>query len=327
VTEEAGIVDRDGRGLGVIAGDFDDDGKIDVFVTNDTTANYFFHNNGGCRFTEEGLSSGLATSAGGSSLAGMGIACGDFDGDGRLDLAVTNFFKQSTTLYHNHGYGVFSDRSTEAGLAAVTRLVLGFGLAALDANNDGRLDLVQANGHVFASSPTIPSAMRAQLFLGQGQGKLVDVSDRAGPPWKVQRFGRGLAVGDFDNDGRTDVIMVSQNAPLALFHNQSVSQNHFLVLALEGTTSNRDAVGAKVAMTAGGKTQAVARFGGGSYLSASDPRLHFGLGPALKADRVEVTWPSGRRDCYLDLAADTGYRLREGDPAPRPLAGFAPAAH
>jgi tetratricopeptide (TPR) repeat protein len=327
VTEKAGIVDRDGRGLGVIAGDFDDDGKIDLFVTNDTTANYLWHNNGGCRFTEEGLSSGLAASAGGSCLAGMGIACGDFDGDGRLDLAVTNFFNQSTTLYHNHGHGVFSDRSPEAGLAAATRLVLGFGLAALDANNDGRLDLVQANGHVFASSPTIPHAMRPQLFLGQGQGKLVDVSDRAGPPWKVQRFGRGLAVGDFDNDGRTDVIMVCENAPLTLFHNQSVSQNHFLVLALEGTASNRDAVGAKVALTAGGKTQVAARFGGGSYLSASDPRLHFGLGSALKADRVEVTWPSGRRDCYLGLAADTGYRLREGDPAPRPLAGFAPAAH
>ena len=122
--------------------------------------------------------------------------------------------------------------------------------------------------------------------------------------------------------------MVSENAPLALFHNQSrVSRNHFLVLALEGTTSNRDAVGAKVALTAGGKTHVAARFGGGSYLSASDPRLHFGLGSALKADRVEVTWPSGRRDCYLGLAADTGYRLREGDPAPKPLAGFAPAAH
>jgi enediyne biosynthesis protein E4 len=121
--------------------------------------------------------------------------------------------------------------------------------------------------------------------------------------------------------------MVSENAPLALFHNQTVSQNHFLVLAIEGTTSNRDAVGAKVAMTAGGKTHVVARFGGGSYLSASGPHLHFGLGSALKADRVEVTWPSGRRDCYLDLAADTGYRLREGDPAPRPLPGFAPAAH
>ena len=206
VTEKAGIVDLEGRGLGVVAGDFDDDGKIDLFVANDTTANYFFHNKGGCRFAEEGLISGLAASASGSFLAGMGIACGDFDRDGRLDLGVTNFFNQSTTLYHNHGHGIFSDRSTEAGLAGPTRLVLGFGLAALDANNDGRLDLVQANGHVDDSGPSIPYAMRAQLFLGHGQGKLIDVSDRAGPPWKDQRIGRGLAVGDVDNDGRTDVI-------------------------------------------------------------------------------------------------------------------------
>ena len=142
VTEQAGIVDRDGRGLGVVAADLDDDGKIDLFVANDTTANYFFRNQGGFRFSEQGLESGLAASAGGGYLAGMGVACGDFDGDGRLDLAVTNFFDESTTLYHNHGGGVFSDRSAAAGLAAPTRFVLGFGLAALDANNDGWLDLV-----------------------------------------------------------------------------------------------------------------------------------------------------------------------------------------
>ena len=146
----------DGRGLGVVAADLDDDGKIDLFVANDTTANYFLHNQGGFRFSEEGLESGLAASAGGGYLAGMGVACGDFDGDGRLDLAVTNFFNQSTTLYHNHGGGIFSDRSTETGLAAATRLVLGFGLAALDANNDGWLDLVQANGHVSDLRPHAP---------------------------------------------------------------------------------------------------------------------------------------------------------------------------
>ena len=172
VTAEAGIVDRDGRGLGVVAADLDGDGKIDLFVANDTTANYFLHNRGGLRFSEEGLESGLATSAGGGYLAGMGVACGDFDGDGRLDLAVTNFFDESTTLYHNHGGGIFSDRSAAAGLAAPTRYVLGFGLAALDANNDGRLDLVQANGHVDDYRPTIPYAMPAQLFLGDGAGKL-----------------------------------------------------------------------------------------------------------------------------------------------------------
>jgi enediyne biosynthesis protein E4 len=323
VTKEAGIVDREGRGLGVVAADLDDDGKIDLFVANDTTANFFFRNQGGFRFTEEGLESGLAANAGGGYLAGMGVACGDLDGDGRLDLAVTNFLGESSTLYHNHGGGRFSDRAAAAGLAAPTRFVLGFGLAALDANNDGRLDLAQANGHVDDYRPAVPYLMPAQLFLGDGAGKLVDVSDRAGPPWRLPRLGRGLAVGDLDNDGRTDVVIVAQNAPLALLHNQSATQNHSLTLALEGTASNRDAVGARVAVTVLGKTQVAARLGGGSYLSASDHRLHFGLGTAQNVDRVEVTWPTGRRDCYQGLAADAGYRLREGDPAPKSLPGFA----
>jgi enediyne biosynthesis protein E4 len=315
MTSQTGLVDHDGRGLGVVAADFDDDGRIDLFVANDTTANYFLRNQGGFRFTEEGLESGLAASSAGGYLAGMGVACGDFDGDGRLDLAVTNFYNQSTTLYHNHGNGVFSDRAADSGLGTLTRLVLGFGLAALDANNDGWLDLSQANGHVGDYRPSIPYPMRAQLFLGESGGKFVDVSDKAGPAWQVLRLGRGLAVGDIDNDGRTDVLIVSQNAPLALLHNESIAPTHSILLMLEGTKSNRDAVGARVAVTAGGKTQVATRFGGGSYLSASDPRLSFGLGSATTADRVEITWPSGRVESYQQLAADACYRLREGNPA------------
>ncbi len=326
VTEEAGIVDREGRGLGVVAADLDGDGKTDLFVANDTTDNYFFRNLGDFRFSEQGMESGLAASATGGQLAGMGVACGDFDGDGRIDLIVTNFLNQATTLYHNHGGGVFSDRSTATALASWTRQVLGFGLAALDANNDGWLDLVQANGHVADYRPSIPYEMRSQLFLGDGAGRFVDVSDRAGLPWQVRRLGRGLAVGDLDNDGRTDVLIVCQNAPLALLRNQSSSQNHFLTLALEGTVSNRDAVAARAAVTVSGRTMVATRFGGGSYLSASDPRLHFGTGRARIVDRVEVSWPSGRRDRYQNLAADTGYRLREGDPTPLPLRGFATVA-
>jgi tetratricopeptide (TPR) repeat protein len=330
VTAEAGIVDRNGRGLGVVAADLDDDGKIDVFVANDTSANYFFRNRGGLRFSEEATESGLAASAGGGYLAGMGVACGDFDGDGLVDLAVTNFLNQSTTLYHNHGGGIFSDRSTAAGLAALTRHKLGFGLAALDANNDGRLDLAQANGHVVDFRPTHQYAMPPQLFLGDGTGKLMDVSDRAGPPWQVLRLARGLATGDFDNDGRIDVVLVAENEPIALFCNRgtctegklTATGGHFLTLALEGTTSNRDAVGARVRVTALGRTHVAERFGGGSYLCASDRRLHVGLGPALSIDRVEITWPSGRRDRHDGLAADTGYRIREGDAQPRTLEGF-----
>ncbi len=244
VTAEAGIFDPQGRGLGVVAADFDEDGKIDLFVANDTSANSFFHNRGGLRFVEEGVASGLATSAAGGYLAGMGVACGDYDGDGRLDLSVTNFFGESTTLYHNHGKALFSDRSAAAGLATPTRFVLGFGLAALDANNDGRIDLAQANGHVQDYSPALPYAMSAQLFLGDSAGRLIDVSHRAGPPWRVPRLGRGLAAGDLDNDGRMDLLLVAENVPLALLHNRTVSPNHFITLGLQGTASNRDAVGA-----------------------------------------------------------------------------------
>jgi enediyne biosynthesis protein E4 len=317
VTGATGFVDSEGRGLGVVAADLDDDGKIDLFVANDTTSNYFLRNRGGFQFSEEGLVSGLAASAAGGYLAGMGVACGDIDGDGRLDLAVTNFFDQSTTLYHNHGGGIFSDRSAETGLAAPTRQVLGFGLAALDANNDGCPDLVQANGHVSDLRPTLPYQMPAQLFLNKGRGQLVEVSDRAGAPWKVPRIARGLAVGDIDNDGRADVLIVSENDPLAVLRNQPSSTNHFITLSLEGTRSNRDAVGARVTVTAAGKTQVTARLGGGSYLSASDPRLHIGLGSARQVDRIEVTWPSGRKDTFERLSADTGYHLREGDATPR----------
>jgi tetratricopeptide (TPR) repeat protein len=322
VTAEAGIVDSEGRGLGVVATDLDEDGKTDLFVANDSTANYFFRNLGGFRFAEEGVASGLATSASGGYLAGMGVACGDFDADKRLDLAVTNFFGESTTLYHNHGRGLFSDRSAAAGLAAPTRLVLGFGLVAIDANNDGHLDLAQANGHVDEFGAANPYAMPAQLFLGDAAGRFIDISDRAGPPWQVPRLGRGLVAGDLDNDGRIDLLLVAENIPHALLHNRAVRENHFITLALEGTVSNRDAVGARVAVTVAGRTQVAARFGGGSYLSASDPRLHFGLGPALKVDRVEVAWPSGRRDFYEGLAAESAYRLIEGSKEPRPMAGF-----
>jgi tetratricopeptide (TPR) repeat protein len=333
VTADAGIVDTNGRGLGVLAADLDEDGKIDLFVANDTTANYFFQNQGGFRFVERGIESGLATSASGGNLAGMGIACGDFNGDGRFDVAVTNFYEESTTLYHNHGGGLFSDRALETGLAGPTRYVLGFGLAALDANNDGLLDLVQANGHVADYRPRTPYAMPPQLFLGTEAHKLIDVSSRAGPDWSTLRIGRGLAVGDIDNDGRMDVLIVCGNDLLALFHNESgagASQTlkhagHFLTLSLEGTVSNRDAVGARVAVTVSGRTQVATRFGGGSFLSASDARLHFGLGRARTVDCMEVWWPSGRHDRYSGLAADTGYKVREGSPVAGRLTGF-PAA-
>jgi thioredoxin-like negative regulator of GroEL len=327
VTSEAGFNDPDGRGLGVLAADLDDDGLVDLFVANDGTANYLFRNLGGFRFEETGLSAGVAASAEGGYQAGMGVACGDLDGDGRLDLVVTNFYGESTSLFRSVGPGLFADRTAQAGLREATRYVLGFGTALADLDNDGSLDLATANGHVNDIRPVAPYAMPAQLFLGGPNGRLTDASARAGPAWAVGRVGRGLAAGDLDNDGLVDLVVVDQAGPVALFHNRGVgddgrARGHSVTFRLEGSPSNRDAVGARVTVRSGGRRQVSARVGGGSYQSACDPRLHFGLGASGRFEEVEVRWPSGRVDRFRDLPAGTGYRLREGDDQARPLEGF-----
>lgn len=322
ITEEAGIVDTDGRGLGVVAADLDGDHLLDLVVANDTSANFFFHNKGGMRFEEVGLASGIACNASGGFQAGMGVACGDLDGDGRPDIVVTNFFGESSTLFQNLGGGLFVDGTANVGLAARSRSLLGFGVAFLDYNNDGHLDLATANGHVNDFRPHVPYAMPALLMAGSGGNRLIDVSADAGPPWQIPRVGRGLALGDLDNDGRPDLLIVGQDSPLAYFHNRTKGGGHFLTLALEGNPSNRDGVGALVTVTAAGRRQVAQRFGGGSYLSASDPRLHFGVGAADRIERVEVRWPSGRVTEYHDLPANGAYRLLENEAAARPLAGF-----
>jgi tetratricopeptide (TPR) repeat protein len=316
VTSEAGIVDRDGRGLGVVAADFDGDDRLDLFVANDMTANLLFHNRGGLKFEEIGHPAGVASNAEGGHQAGMGIAFGDLDGDGRPDLAVTNFFGESTTFYRNLGGAMFADATVAVGLKAPSRFLLGFGAVFLDVDNDGRLDLATANGHIHDLRPNVPYAMPAQLLTGGPDGRLTDVSRRAGAPWTVPRIGRGLAAADLDNDGRLDLLLVAQNSPLAFFHNQTRHGGHFLTLRLEGTASNRDAVGARVTVTAGGRRRTTWRIGGGSYASASDPRIHFGLGAAQVVDDLEIRWPSGRVQHFNKLAADRAYRVREGDPRP-----------
>ena len=214
-------------------------------------------------------------------------------------------------MFHNLGDGQFADYTAVVGLAVPSRDRLGFGVAFVDVNNDGRLDLMTANGHLNDYRPEVPYAMPVQLLLGGPEGRLTDATARAGPALLVPHIGRGLAIGDLDNDGRVDVILVAQNEPLVYFHNRTAG-GHSLTIALEGTTSNRDGVGARVVVEAGGLRQVSQRFGGGSYLSAGDPRLHFGLGTATRVDRLEVRWPSGRVDQFRDLAADQIHRLREG---------------
>ncbi len=312
VTAQAGFVDPDGRGLGVVAANLDDDNKIDLYVANDMSANYLFHNLGGFRFEETGQVSGAAASADGFYKSGMGIACGDLDGDGELDLAVTNFFGESTTFYRNLGGGLFVDHTASIGLMAPSRPLLGFGVAFPDVNNDGWLDLISTNGHVMDGRPRIPLTMPLQLLTASPGGRLTDVSGRSGEPFRPLHLGRGLAVGDLDNDGLLDALVLNQNEPLVYLHNQTKRAGHFIRFSLEGTKSNRDAVGARVTIGCGGRRRVVERVGGGSYQSASDPRLHFGLGAARQVESVEVRWPSGQVDHHEGLAVDREYRLREG---------------
>jgi hypothetical protein len=212
-----------------------------------------------------------------------------------------------------------------------TRYRLGFGLSFLDADNDGRLDLVQTNGHVNDLRHYYPYEMPAQILQGAAGGRFRDVSARAGEPWASPLVGRGLAAGDLDNDGRVDLVLLNQNAPLVYLHNRTEASGHFLTLGLEGRSpgTNRDAIGSLVTVRRGGSTWVQARYGGGSYQSSGDPRLHFGLGlgkdeaeAASRTVEVEVRWPSGRVDRYHNLGADRGYLLQEGEASPRPLAGF-----
>ncbi len=310
-TDDAGIVDRDGRGLGVVATDLDGDRKIDIFVANDMTANYYFHNKGGLKFEEIGLDAGVACNGSGGFQAGMGIARGDFDRDGAIDLFVTNFYGESTTFFRNLGGGVFADHTSAIGLAVPSRFLLGFGLTAADFNNDGLLDIASANGHVNDGRPRVPYAMPAQLLMGRPDGRLFDASSRAGSCWSVPRTARGLARGDLDDDGALDVVIVAQNAPLAYFHNRSKT-GRFITLTLEGVKSPRDGSGTRIEAVAGGKRFVASRDGGGSYESASDPRIHFGLGAARIVESIAVEWPSGTIDRAEGLEVDCFYKITEG---------------
>jgi hypothetical protein len=254
----------------------------------------------------------------------MGIACGDLDGDGKIDIAVTNYYGESTTFYRNLGAGVFADHSEAIGMSGPTRLLLGFGISFLDADNDGRLDVLSANGHVIDPRPRFPWMMPLQLLGMNPKGRLVDVSARAGSLFEPQHLGRGLGLGDLDNDGRVDALAVCQNEPVVYLHNLTArkSAGHFLVLRLEGTQSNRDGIGATVTVQCGERRWVAARYGGGSYQSANEARLHFGIGPATTVDLVEVRWPTGKVDRFSHLDADTGYLLREGETKGAPLKGF-----
>jgi hypothetical protein len=323
----AGIDSPAGNGLGLAIADLDDDGRLDIFVANDRTPNLLFRNLGGLKFAEVGLAWGVALNESGLLRAGMGVAAGDADGDGRIDLLVTNFYEEGSTLYRNAAPGQFQVATSRAGLLVPSRDRLGFGTAFLDADNDGHLDLFVANGHINDVRPLgMPYAMEPQLFRNDGRGRFRDVSDRAGPTFREPVLGRGAAVGDLDNDGDVDIVVTHLGRPPALLSNETVPRGGALRLTLVARAPGRTPIGARVTVRAGSQALSRVVAGGASYLSAGDTQVHVGLGQAARADSVEVHWPSGRVESWDHLPAGSDLLIEEGhEPRPRPVAAPRPS--
>ena len=314
VTKAAGIVDPGHYGFGVVFSDLDEDGWLDIYVANDSTPNLFFQNRRDGTFSERALQSGLAVSADGREQAGMGVDVGDYDGDGRLDLVKTNFAQDYTSLYRNEGNGLFVDASFRSGLAATLGPYLGWGVGFVDVDNDALLDVFIVNGHVYPDvdkTGTSSYRQRTQLFRNVGRGQYRHITTEVGGPLLTQQSSRGAAFGDYDNDGDLDVLVsVIDDRPI-LMRNDSAG-GRWITFRLEGTASNRSAIGARVTIQAGSRRQVAEVRSGGSYISHNDTRLHFGRGTAATVDRVTVRWPNGTVETFGPAAADRFYVVREG---------------
>ena len=317
VSKSAGVDDASGYyGLGVLWSDFNDDGRPDLFIADDSTPNYLYRNDGNGHFTDISYISGTAVSRDGGEMAGMGVAACDFNHSGRFSIYVTDFEDQSNTLYRNDGAMTFTEASYEAGIGAATVPYLGWGTGCVDFDNDGWPDLFMVNGHVYPQVDSLTEGAkyreRKLVFLNQGDGTFRDVSTLVGNAVMRPEPSRGAAFGDLDNDGKIDVVIENIDGKPLILHNEGSSGNHWITLQLSGTKSNRLAIGAKLRLIAGGMTQIEEIRSGGSYLSQNDLRAHFGVGSATKIDSLEIRWPSGMVETLKNLSADKFYAVLEG---------------
>ncbi len=315
VSEKSGVaITKPGYPLGCQPPTLDGDGWPDIYVACDTSPSLMFHNNRDGTFTERGLESGVSLNEDGREQGGMGLGIGDFDTDGSLDIFKTHFSDDTNVLYRNNGKGYFRDVTTRAGLAVETRFV-GWGACIEDFDNDGLPDLFYTTGMVYPEAeknePNAPFRSPNVLFRNLGGGKFEELFDLAGPAMAEVHSSRGLAVGDFDNDGDLDILVINLNEPPSLLRNDVTGTNHWLKVLLTGTTSNRSAIGATVVAVYGEKKQAKPVLAQSSYLSANDRRLHFGLGSATTVS-LEIRWPNGNQETITDVKGDQLVVIEEG---------------
>ena len=314
VTRQAGVYNDDGKGLGVTCGDYDNDGRIDIYVANDTTPNFLYRNVGDGRFVDIGPFAGAAYNEHGVAEGGMGVDFGDYNNDGSLDIFVTNFSNETNTLYHNTTDGALIDFSNIAGLGEVSFLKLAFGTKFFDADNDGALDLFVANGHLYPTeSDALEYAQTDQLFINTGEGTFVDLSEESGEYFSIKRVGRGATFGDYDNDGDTDIFVVNLNQKGVLLRNEGGNRHNWLMIKTVGVKSNRDGIGARVEAATRSHSQIREVQAGSSYLSGHDLRLIFGLGTETKAETIRITWPSGVQQTLTDVEANQLIFINEED--------------
>jgi hypothetical protein len=333
VSKESGIAAlRGSYGLTACAFDADEDGWPDIFVACDTTPSLLLMNNHDGTFREEALLRGVAVSDDGKEMAGMGVGIGDYECNGRLDIVRTHYMNQPTGLYRNQGKGEFEDVTARAGLIHERRFV-SWGIGLLDLDNDGNPDIFLVTGQVYpeleAVNPKYPRRGPRLLFRNLGNGTFLQIPEASQPALDARHVSRGCAFGDFDNDGDLDILIMNQNEPPSLLRNDAPPGNHWIKVRLHGTKSNRSALGARVTIRSGTKTQAQEVMSQSSYVSANDPRLHFGLGSAASVD-LEVRWPLGAIEVHRNVPADLLITLHEGSlslkaekltPAIRPFAG------